>query len=146
MPPWQFEPGFVQDVVHAPQAPASRCRSRHRGPRESQRVSLAGHWQTPPAHVAPVPHRTPHAPQLFASVWKTAGSMHVPPHHCPVHSLPLFAFPQPATASADTRATATARCRAMAESYATGAPPGACRAGESTRGWRVAADPDALPR
>lgn len=70
-PAWQVEPGFVaaQDVVHEPHAPASVCRSRQRGARLSQRVVPTAHWQTPPAHVAPAPQTTPHAPQFSGSVW-----------------------------------------------------------------------------
>lgn len=70
-PPWQLAPGLnvaSQLVPHVPQAAASVWRSRQRGEREGQSERLP-HWQAPPLHVVPVPHCTPHPPQLFGSVW-----------------------------------------------------------------------------
>jgi hypothetical protein len=65
----QLSPGRAQAFVHEPQAAGSVVRSRHRGKSASQRVVPAAHWHKPPEHVAPTPHGTPQAPQLFESVW-----------------------------------------------------------------------------
>jgi hypothetical protein len=65
----QLSKGRVQGFVHEPQAVGSVVRSRQRGKSASQRFVPVAHWHTPARHVAPTPHGTPQAPQLFASVW-----------------------------------------------------------------------------
>jgi hypothetical protein len=110
-PATQVEPGLfaVQLVPHVPHAPASVWRFRQRGTSASQRSSPAGHWHRPPEHVAPAPQRTPHAPQLLASVWYVAGSTHAPPHSTPVQSWLFEEQPAPRTVSRKTAREVTGR-------------------------------------
>jgi hypothetical protein len=70
-PAWQIEPGLSaeQEVVHEPHAPASVWRSRQRGERLAQYVSVPAQAQVPPAQVAPAPQAMPQPPQFLGSVW-----------------------------------------------------------------------------